>query len=107
VCEIMPRVWAAKAAWFSDLFDVGFLRERLAGGADGGSGSGGLGMDFLGPRCAAAMETLIELDSAEAEQGIGSGGRGRDGGDGAGGAVDVLVYLLRRFDALREMKRAR
>jgi len=75
VCEIMPRVWAAKAAWFSDLFDVGFLRERLAGGADGGSGSGGLGMDFLGPRCAAAMETLIELDSAEAEQGIGSGGR--------------------------------
>jgi len=71
VCEIALRGWAAKAAWFADLFDVGFLRERLAGG-------GGLGMDFWGSRCAAAMDTLIELDmdSAEAERGIGSGGRG-------------------------------
>jgi len=99
VCEIMPRVWAAKAAWFSDLFDVGFLRERLAGG-------GGLGMDFWAPRCAAAMETLIELDSAEAERGHREWWAGRDDeGDGIGGAVDTLGYVLRWVEVLREMKR--
>jgi hypothetical protein len=99
VCEIMPRVWAAKAAWFSDLFDVGFLRERLA------SGGGGLGMDFWGSRCAAAMETLIELDSAEAERGHRGWWAKRDGGDVSGGAVDVLAYALRRVEELRAMKR--
>jgi len=30
-------------------------------------------MDFWGSRCAAAMETLIELDSPKAERGIGGG----------------------------------
>ena len=100
VCEIMPRVWAAKAEWFSDLFDAAFLRERLAGGG----GAGGLGMDFWAPRCAAAMETLIELDSAEAERGHREWWAGRDGGDDVGGAVDVLGYVLRRVEALRKIK---
>ena len=103
VCELMPRAWAAKAAWFSDLFDVGFLRERLAGG-------GALGMDFWVSRCAAAMETLIELDSAEAERGHREWWAGRDGDEGdvgeIGRAVNVLSYVFRRVTELMGMKLA-
>ena len=105
VCEIMPRAWAAKAAWFSDLFDTVFLRERVgAGGGLGGAG-GGLGADFWASRCSAAMETLIELDSAEKERAHQEWwARWRERGD-AGGAVEVLGYVLRRVEELREMKR--
>ena len=98
VCEIMPRAWAAKAEWFSDLFDGEFLRERVGAG-------GGLGADFWASRCSAAMEMLIELDSAEKERAhqelwarLGEGG-------GMEKAVEVLGYVLRRVEELREMKR--
>jgi hypothetical protein len=101
VCEIMPRAWAAKAAWFSDLFDVGFLRERVGAGGAGG----GLGADFWASRCSAAMEMLVELDSAEKARAhrewwarLGSGGE-------MDAAVEVLAYVLRRVEELREMKR--
>jgi len=104
VCEIMPRAWAAKAEWFSDLFDGAFLRERVAAGSAGGAG-GGLGADFWASRCSAAMEMLIELDSAEKERAhqewwarLGAGGEMER-------AVKVLGYVLRRVEVLREMKR--
>ena len=98
VCEIMPRAWAAKAEWFSDLFDGAFLRERVGAG-------GGLGADFWASRCSAAMEMLIELDSAEKERAhqewwtrLGAGGEME-------AAVEVLGYVLRRVEELREMKK--
>jgi len=105
VCEIMPRAWAAKAAWFSDLFDEAFLRERVAAAGSAGGAGGGLGADFWASRCLAAMEMLIELDSVEKERAhrewwarFGEGGEMER-------AVEVLGYVLRRVEELREMKR--
>jgi len=107
VCEIMPRAWAAKAAWFSDLFDGAFLRERVGAvaGSAGGAG-GGLGADFWASRCSAAMEMLIELDSAEKERAHREwwARLGEAGGE-MERAVEVLGYVLRRVEELREMKR--
>jgi hypothetical protein len=98
VCEIMPRAWAAKAAWFSDLFDGAFLRERVRAG-------GGLGADFWASRCSAAMEMLIELDSAEKERAHQEWwARLRADGE-MEEALEVLGYVLRRVEELREMKR--
>jgi len=74
------------------------LRERVGAG-------GGLGADFWASRCSAAMETLIELDSAEKERAhqewwarLGAGGE-------MDAAVEVLGYVLRRVEELKEMKR--
>ena len=106
VCEIMPRAWAAKAAWFSDLFDGAFLRERVGAvaGSAGGAG-GGLGADFWASRCSAAMEMLIELDSAEKERAHQEWWARLGEGGGMESAVEVLGYVLRRVEELREMKR--
>jgi len=98
VCEIMPRAWAAKAAWFSDLFDGAFLRERVGAG-------GGLGADFWASRCSAAMEMLVELDSAEKERAHQEWWARLEEGGEMDAAVEVLGYVLRRVDELREMKR--
>ena len=98
VCDIMPRAWAAKAAWFSDLFDGAFLRERVGAG-------GGLGADFWASRCSAAMEMLVELDSAEKERAHQEWWARLEEGGEMDAAVEVLGYVLRRVDELREMKR--
>jgi len=98
VCEIMPRAWAAKAEWFSDLFDGAFLRERVGA-------CGGLGADFWASRCSAAMEMLIELDSAEKERAHQEWWARLGEGGGMESAVEVLGYVLRRVEELREMKR--
>jgi hypothetical protein len=110
VCEIMPRAWAAKAEWFSDLFDGAFLRVRVAAGAGGsgaraGGAGEGLGADFWASRCSAAMEMLIELDSAEKERAHQEwwARLGETGGE-MEAAVEVLGYVLRRVEVLREMK---
>ena len=71
------------------------MRERLAGG-------GGLGMDFWASRYAAAMETLIELDSPEAEREHREWWAGMHGVIGV--AVDMLGYALRRVTELMGMK---
>lgn len=99
VCELMPRAWAARSAWFSDLFDGAFLAARVA--------AGGLARNFWASRCAAAMEALADLDSAEKE----SEHRAwwaprREALADAAGALEVLRYVLMRVTALLEMKRA-
>lgn len=112
LCELVERLapsgrreWASRVAWFSDVMDTAFIRERL-----GREPGGRLAFDFWRERCSAALEMLIELDSAaaETEHRRWAAEHPVGGVDAAAvaAAVDVLAYVLRRLTEIRRLKEA-
>ena len=100
VRRLAPRGWETRVAWFADVMDTEFIRARVGAGV-----GAGLDFDFWRGRCDAAMEMMIDLDSAEAEAEHRAWAVAHPV-TGMEAAMDVLAYVLRRLSDIRRLKEA-
>jgi len=103
VRRLVPQGWETRVAWFADVMDTEFIRARVGAGV--GAGGGALDFDFWRGRCDAAMEMMIDLDSAAAEEEHRAWAVTHPV-TGMEAAMDVLAYVLRRLSDIRRLKEA-